>query len=87
MDVRDIATGATKQCSIFMASKVKQSLLLKQHNVLQSKPLQDRLDIVLAGIKAVENMGNEKLVQDLAKMMGRPVRYGCEYAGFKQRGE
>ena len=42
----------------------------------QSKPLQDRIDIVLAGIKAVEDMGNEKLVQDLAKMMGRPVRYG-----------
>jgi len=77
VDVRDIATDGCHQAMFhFYGFKSEAESIIetaqRAQKELQSKPLQDRLDIVLAGIKAIENMGNEKLVQDLAKMMGRP---------------
>ena len=49
-----------------------------------ARPLQERIDLVMAGVAAVGAM-NEKIVTDLAKMMGRPVRYGGEFGGFNER--
>ena len=48
------------------------------------RPLRERIDLVLAGVAAVGDM-NEEIVPELARMMGRPVRYGGEFGGFHER--
>jgi acyl-CoA reductase-like NAD-dependent aldehyde dehydrogenase len=47
-------------------------------------PLQERIDLVMAGVAAVGAM-NDAIVPELAHMMGRPVRYGGEFGGFNER--
>lgn len=49
-----------------------------------ARPLQDRIDLVMAGVAAVGAM-NDDIVPELAHMMGRPVRYGGEFGGFNER--
>ncbi len=49
-----------------------------------ARPLQERIDLVLAGVAAVGAM-NDQIVPELARMMGRPVRYGGEFGGFEER--
>jgi len=49
-----------------------------------ARPLQDRIDLVLAGVAAVGAM-NDEVVPELAWQMGRPVRYGGEFGGFEER--
>ncbi|MGQ3486804.1 aldehyde dehydrogenase family protein [Roseovarius pacificus] len=49
-----------------------------------ARPLQERIDLVMAGVKAVGEM-NDEIVPELARMMGRPVRYGGEFGGFEER--
>jgi len=49
-----------------------------------SRPLQERIDLVMAGVAAVGAM-NDEVVPELAHMMGRPVRYGGEFGGFNER--
>ena len=49
-----------------------------------ARPLQERIDLVLAGVAAVGAM-NDEIVPELAHMMGRPVRYGGEFGGFEER--
>lgn len=49
-----------------------------------ARPLQDRIDLVMAGVAAVGEM-NDEIVPELAHMMGRPVRYGGEFGGFEER--
>ncbi len=46
--------------------------------------LQERIDLVLAGVAAIGAM-NHEIVPELAHMMGRPVRYGGEFKGFEER--
>ena len=48
------------------------------------RSLQERIDLVMAGVTAVGAM-NDDIVLELAKMMGRPVRYGGEFGGFEER--
>ncbi|MEM9631211.1 MAG: aldehyde dehydrogenase family protein [Pseudomonadota bacterium] len=48
------------------------------------RPLQERIDLVMAGVAAVGAM-NDEIVQELAQMMGRPIRYGGEFGGFNER--
>lgn len=48
------------------------------------RPLQERIDLVLAGVAAVGAM-NDEIVPELANQMGRPVRYGGEFGGFEER--
>lgn len=48
------------------------------------RPLQERIDLVLAGVAAVGAM-NDEIVPELAHQMGRPVRYGGEFGGFEER--
>lgn len=49
-----------------------------------ARPLAERIELVRA---AVANIGamNDEIVPELAKQMGRPVRYGGEFGGFEQR--
>ncbi|NLC22782.1 MAG: aldehyde dehydrogenase family protein, partial [Halomonadaceae bacterium] len=49
-----------------------------------ARPLQERIDLVMAGVAAVGEM-NDEIVPELAQMMGRPVRYGGEFSGFEER--
>ena len=49
-----------------------------------ARPLQERVDLVLAGVAAVGAM-NDEIVPELAQMMGRPIRYGGEFGGFNER--
>ncbi|WP_163850740.1 aldehyde dehydrogenase family protein [Pseudooceanicola aestuarii] len=50
-----------------------------------ARPLAERIDLVRQGIAAVGAM-NDDIVPELARMMGRPVRYGGEFGGFNERG-
>ena len=47
-------------------------------------PLDTRIATVMAGITALEGMAAE-IVQELAWQMGRPVRYGGEFGGVRER--
>ena len=49
-----------------------------------ARPLQERIDLVMAGVAAVGAM-NDEIVPELAQMMGRPIRYGGEFGGFNER--
>lgn len=49
-----------------------------------ARPLQERVDLVMAAVAAVGEM-NDEIVPELAHMMGRPVRYGGEFGGFNER--
>ena len=53
-------------------------------SVWAARPLQERIDLVMAGVAAVGAM-NDEIVPELAHMMGRPVRYGGEFGGFNER--
>ncbi|MEM1430007.1 MAG: aldehyde dehydrogenase family protein [Pseudomonadota bacterium] len=49
-----------------------------------SMPLQERIDLVTAGISALDRV-SEELATELAWQMGRPVRYGGELGGVHER--
>lgn len=49
-----------------------------------ARPVQERIDLVMAGVKRVGEL-NDEIVPELAHMMGRPVRYGGEFGGFNER--
>ncbi|WP_238368431.1 aldehyde dehydrogenase family protein [Mesobacterium pallidum] len=49
-----------------------------------ARPLDERVRLVMAGVAAVGAM-NDEVVPELARMMGRPVRYGGEFRGFDER--
>ncbi|HDZ72154.1 MAG TPA: aldehyde dehydrogenase family protein [Aurantimonas coralicida] len=49
-----------------------------------ARPLAERVAIVDRAIAALEAM-NDEIVPELARMMGRPVRYGGEIGGVKER--
>ena len=48
------------------------------------RPLQERIDLVRAGVAAIGAM-NDEIVPELAHQMGRPIRYGGEFGGFNAR--
>jgi acyl-CoA reductase-like NAD-dependent aldehyde dehydrogenase len=49
-----------------------------------ARPLSERIDLVKAGVTRLGEM-NDEIVPELAHMMGRPVRYGGEFGGVKER--
>lgn len=49
-----------------------------------AQPLATRISTVMAGIEALEAMAPE-IVPELAWQMGRPVRYGGEFGGVRER--
>jgi acyl-CoA reductase-like NAD-dependent aldehyde dehydrogenase len=49
-----------------------------------ARPLDERIRLVMAGVAAVGAL-NDEIVPELARMMGRPVRYGGEFRGFDER--
>ncbi|TKW66004.1 MAG: aldehyde dehydrogenase family protein [Paracoccus denitrificans] len=51
-----------------------------------ARSLDERIRLVVAGIDALIAM-NDEIVPELARMMGRPVRYGGEMGGVRERTE
>ncbi len=51
-----------------------------------AKPLDERVALVLQGVSRVGEM-NDDIVPELAWQMGRPVRFGGEFGGFKERAD
>jgi acyl-CoA reductase-like NAD-dependent aldehyde dehydrogenase len=49
-----------------------------------ARPLQERIDLVMAGVAFVGSQ-NDEIVPELAHMMGRPIVYGGEFGGFNER--
>ncbi|MDO5640822.1 MAG: aldehyde dehydrogenase family protein [Paracoccus sp. (in: a-proteobacteria)] len=51
-----------------------------------ARPLEDRIARVMAGVDALIAM-NDDIVPELARMMGRPVRWGGEMGGVRERAD
>ena len=51
-----------------------------------ARPLAERISLVMEGVDAVGKI-NDQIVPELAQMMGRPIRYGGEFGGFKERAQ
>lgn len=49
-----------------------------------ARPLAERVAVVRAGVARLGAM-NDEVVPELARMMGRPVRYGGEFRGVEER--
>ena len=49
-----------------------------------ARPMEERIKLVMAGVARVGEM-NDQVVEELAWMMGRPIRYGGEFSGFNER--
>ena len=49
-----------------------------------ARPLDERIALVMAGVAAL-GAANDEIVPELARMMGRPVRYGGEFGGVEER--
>ncbi|MHC0053583.1 aldehyde dehydrogenase family protein [Actibacterium sp. D379-3] len=49
-----------------------------------ARPLQQRIALVMAGVARIGEM-NDEIVPELARQMGRPIRYGGEFGGFNER--
>ena len=49
-----------------------------------ARPLDERIALVMAGVEAL-GAANDEIVPELARMMGRPVRYGGEFGGVAER--
>ena len=49
-----------------------------------ARPLEERIALVIAGVEAL-GAANDEIVPELARMMGRPVRYGGEFGGVEER--
>jgi acyl-CoA reductase-like NAD-dependent aldehyde dehydrogenase len=75
---RPVAAGAEAEAAIAGARAAQRDWA--------ARPLQARIDAVLAGIAALEAMDGEA-VPELARMMGRPVRYGGEVRGVRERAD
>ena len=80
----DGSVYATRETVDFDAARDRIRAARKAQADWAARPLQDRIDLVLAGVAAVGAL-NDQIVPELAHMMGRPVRYGGEFGGFEER--
>ncbi len=51
-----------------------------------ARPLDERVELVRGGVARLGAM-NDEIVRELARMMGRPVRFGGEFGGVEERTE
>ena len=49
-----------------------------------TRPLNERIKLVMDGVARIGEM-NDVIVPELARQMGRPIRYGGEFGGFNER--
>lgn len=65
------------------ARKVVQTARMAQKN-WAARPLQERISLVMAGVAKIGET-TDRMAEELAHQMGRPVRYGGEFGGFEER--
>ncbi len=56
----------------------------KAQKAWAARPLQERVDLVMGALKEIEN-STDRMTEELAHQMGRPVRYGGEFGGLQER--
>ena len=76
------------ECSVLSGGEARAAVeqAKEEQKAWAALPLAERIDVVN---KAVAYIGetNERMVSILANQMGRPVRYGGEFGGFKERAD
>ena len=77
---------ATRNTLSFKDAKDEIQRLRAAQSAWSARPLSERIALVMAGVEAIGKM-NDQIVPELAKMMGRPVRYGGEFGGFQERAQ
>lgn len=72
--------------SVLSSSEASDAVALAKQSQIEwaKRPLEERVDLVMAGVAAIGEM-NDEIVTELAWQMGRPVRYGGEFGGFNER--
>jgi len=80
----DGSVFAQREALSFDAAQSRIAQLRAAQAAWAARPLQDRIDLVMAGVAEV-GAQNDEIVPELARMMGRPVRYGGEFGGFEER--
>ncbi len=80
----DGSVFATRDASDLAQARERVSNAREAQETWAARPLQERIDLVLAGVAALGAL-NDEIVPELAKMMGRPVRYGGEFGGVEER--
>lgn len=56
----------------------------KAQKAWAARPMQERVDLVMGALKEIEN-STDRMTEELAHQMGRPVRYGGEFGGLQER--
>ncbi|MFD2740305.1 aldehyde dehydrogenase family protein [Sulfitobacter aestuarii] len=49
-----------------------------------ARPLQERIDLVMGALGEIER-SKDRMTEELAHQMGRPIRYGGEFGGLQER--
>ncbi|QCO55838.1 aldehyde dehydrogenase family protein [Pseudorhodobacter turbinis] len=80
----DGSVFATRQTLTLDAARAAVDRARAAQKAWAARPMDDRIALVMAAVAAVGDM-NDQIVPELAQMMGRPVRYGGEFGGFKER--
>ncbi|SDF19792.1 aldehyde dehydrogenase family protein [Sulfitobacter delicatus] len=73
---RETLTQAAAQEAVARARKAQKAWA--------ARPLQERVDLVMGALKEIEN-STDRMTEELAHQMGRPVRYGGEFGGLQER--
>ncbi|WP_323781233.1 aldehyde dehydrogenase family protein [Thalassovita sp.] len=82
----DGSVVAEREVLSFEAAKQGVAKATTAQKAWAARPLDERIALVMKG---VENVGalNDDIVPELARQMGRPIRYGGEFGGFKERAD
>jgi len=80
----DGSVFAERQTVDLDAAKAVVGKLASAQSAWAERPLQERIDLVMAGVAAIGDL-NDEIVPELTKQMGRPIRYGGEFGGFNER--
>lgn len=77
---------ATRPVLAFSAAQQSITNARQAQRAWAQRSLSDRLAVVRDAVKVLGDM-NDDIVPELARQMGRPVRYGGEYGGVQERAE
>ncbi|MAU53582.1 MAG: aldehyde dehydrogenase [Roseovarius sp.] len=80
----DGSVFATRQAMALDAARAAVDETRAAQAAWAARPLAERVALVSAGVAALGAM-NDEIVPELARMMGRPVRYGGEFRGTDER--
>ncbi|MCL6415457.1 aldehyde dehydrogenase family protein [Aestuariirhabdus sp. Z084] len=80
----DGSVHAEREISSLTDAQQKISAARDAQHEWSSRSLSERIALVRAGVEKLGTM-NDDIVPELARMMGRPVRYGGEFGGVNER--